>query len=71
MLAGREGSLALKIRFSAAGYSFASKKLLLTEPVTRPAVSYHLAFLTLIVYPTGWEDYWSILTIRDSGGHAK
>src|SRR5450755_2251482 len=63
-----DGSFALRIRFSAARYSFCSRSSWLTEPVTYASSRTHFLFLMPIVYLTLATDSFVFLTIRVEAG---
>jgi hypothetical protein len=59
-----DGSFALRIRFSAARYSFCSRSCWFTEPVTYASSRTHFLFLMLIVYLTLVTASFVFLTMR-------
>jgi hypothetical protein len=59
------GSFALRIRFSAARYSFRSNSSWFTEPVTYASNRTHFLFLIQTAYLTLAADGFRFLTIRE------
>src|ERR1700687_1412642 len=66
-----DGSFALRIRFSAARYSFCSRSSWFTEPVTYASSRNHFLFLILTAHLTLATGGFGFLAIRGLRGHLR